>query len=51
MTSKAVPMTSRWEYTLEPADEGCKLTIDGGNREGTVTNPLDDLLDSEEEAA
>ena len=29
MTSKGMPMTSRWEYTLEPAGEGCKLTIDG----------------------
>lgn len=22
-------MTSRWEYTLEAAERGCKLTIDG----------------------
>ncbi len=27
--SKSLPMTSRWEYTLEPAGDGCKLTIDG----------------------
>lgn len=28
MASKSVPMTSRWEYTLEPAGDGCKLSID-----------------------
>lgn len=42
MTSKTVPMTSRWEYTLEPAGEGCKLTIDGETyiRRGTWHVPL-----------
>ena len=29
MTSKSMPMTSVWKYVLEPAGEGCKLTIDG----------------------
>ncbi len=29
MTSKSLPMTSRWEYTLKPAGDGCRLTIDG----------------------
>ncbi len=42
MTSKAVPMTSRWEYTLEPAGEGCKLTIKGQTtiRRGTWHVPI-----------
>ena len=42
MTSKPVPMTSRWEYTLEPTGEGCKLTIDGETyiRSGTWHVPL-----------
>lgn len=42
MTSKTVPMTSRWEYTLEPAGEGCRLTIDGETsiRSGTWHVPL-----------
>ncbi len=42
MTSKAVPMASRWEYTLEPAGEGCRLTIDGETsiRSGTWHVPL-----------
>ena len=29
MESAAVPMSSRWEYTLEPIDGGCRLTLDG----------------------
>ena len=32
MASQAVPMTSRWKYTLERAGEACKLTIDGETR-------------------
>ena len=42
MTSKTVPMTSRWEYTLEPSDDGCRLTIDGETyiRRGTWHVPL-----------
>ena len=42
MTSKAVPMTSRWEYTLEPVGEGCRLTIDGETyiRGGTWHVPI-----------
>ena len=42
MTSGTVPMTSRWEYTLEPAGEGCRLTIDGETsiRRGTWHVPL-----------
>ncbi len=42
MTSKSMPMTSRWEYTLEPTGEGCKLTIDGETyiRRGTWHVPI-----------
>ncbi len=42
MTSKAVPMTSRWQYTLEPADEGCTLAIDAAThiRSGTWHVPI-----------
>ena len=42
MTSKAVPMTSRWEYTLEPDGEGCRLTINGETyiRSGTWHVPM-----------
>ncbi len=42
MTSKSMPMTSRWEYTLEPTSEGCKLTIDGETyiRSGTWHVPI-----------
>ncbi len=42
MTAKSMPMTSRWEYTLEPTDEGCKLTIDGETyiRRGTWHVPI-----------
>ena len=29
MTSAAVNMTSRWEYALEPAGEGCRVTLSG----------------------
>lgn len=29
MESKAAPMTSTWEYALEPIDGGCRLTMDG----------------------
>jgi len=28
MESSMLPMTSRWEYTLEPDGEGCRLTLD-----------------------
>ena len=42
MISKSLPMTSRWEYTLEPAGDGCKLTIDGETyiRRGTWLVPI-----------
>lgn len=42
MTSKSMPMTSRWEYTLEPAGEQCKLTINGETyiRSGTWHVPI-----------
>ncbi len=42
ISSKTVPMTSRWEYTLEPSGEGCKLTIDGETyiRSGTWHVPI-----------
>jgi len=42
MTSKTIPMTSRWEYTLEPSGDGCRLTIDGETyiRRGTWHVPL-----------
>jgi len=42
MASKAMPMASRWVYTLEPAGEGCKLTIDGETtiRGGTWHVPI-----------
>ena len=29
MTSGTVNMTSRWEYALEPAGEGCRVTLSG----------------------
>ena len=29
MSSASVNMTSRWEYALEPADQGCHLTLSG----------------------
>jgi len=40
--SKGVPMTSRWQYTLEPAGEGCRLTIEGETyiRSGTWHVPI-----------
>ncbi len=46
MTSKSMPMTSRWEYTLEPAGEQCKLTINGETyiRSGTWNVPLFRLM-------
>ena len=46
MTSETVPMTSRWEYTLEPSDQGCALTIDGETyiRNGTWHVPLFRLM-------
>lgn len=37
MSSKTVPMTSRWEYTLESTADGCKLIIDGETRIRTGT--------------
>ena len=42
MASKAMPMTSRWEYTLESIDEGSRLTIDGETyiRSGTWFVPI-----------
>ena len=42
MTSKAMPMTSRWKYTLESAGEGCRLTIDGETsiRSGSLKVPI-----------
>ena len=42
MTSKSLPMTSRWEYAIEPAGDGCKLTIDGETyiRRGTWLVPI-----------
>ena len=42
MTSKAVPMTSRWEYSVEAAAEGCTLPIDGETyiRSGTWLVPI-----------
>ena len=42
MASMSMPMTSRWEYTLEPVGEGCKLTIDGETfiRSGTWHVPI-----------
>ncbi len=29
MSSTSVNMTSRWEYALEPADQGCHVTLSG----------------------
>ena len=29
MSSAAVNMTSRWEYALEPAGQGCRVTLSG----------------------
>ena len=29
MSSASAPMTSRWEYDLEPVDEGCRVTLNG----------------------
>ena len=29
MTSAAVNMTSEWEYALEPAGQGCRVTLSG----------------------
>ncbi len=29
MSSASVNMTSRWEYALEPADQGCHVTLSG----------------------
>jgi len=29
MSSGAINMTSRWEYTLEPSDQGCRVTLAG----------------------
>ena len=29
MESAAMPMTSRWEYSLEATDGGCQLTLEG----------------------
>ncbi len=29
MSSAAVNMTSRWEYGLEPAGQGCRVTLSG----------------------
>ena len=29
MSSAAVPMSSRWEYDLEPFDAGCRVTLSG----------------------
>ena len=42
MTSKTVPMTSRWEYNLEPTGRGCRLTVDGETyiRSGTWHVPI-----------
>ncbi len=42
MTSAAVPMSSRWDYTLEPAGSGSCLTIEGVThiRRGTFHVPL-----------
>ena len=42
MTSEALPMSSRWEYTLVTTEEGCELTIDGEStiRRGTWHVPI-----------
>lgn len=42
MTSQSIPMISRWEYTFEPTDPGCRLTIDGVTdiRSGTWHVPI-----------
>lgn len=42
MASAAMPMTSRWVYTLEPAEGGCNLTIQGETfiRSGTWMVPI-----------
>ena len=42
MASTSVPMTSRWEYTLDSKGEGCELTIDGETtiRRGTWHVPI-----------
>ncbi len=29
MSSASAPMTSRWEYDLEPVDVGCRVTLSG----------------------
>ena len=29
MSSASVNMTSRWEYALEPADQGCRVALSG----------------------
>ena len=42
MASTSVPMTSRWEYTLEPKGSECELTITGEThiRKGTWHVPI-----------
>lgn len=42
MASQSVPMTSRWDYTLEPFDGGTRLTMDGETfiRKGTWHVPI-----------
>ena len=42
LESAALPMTSRWEYALEPEDGGCRLTLDGETfiRRGSWMVPL-----------
>ena len=42
MTSRSVPMTSRWEYTFEPDGAGSRLTIKGVTdiRSGTWHVPI-----------
>ena len=42
MVSASMPMTSRWEYALEEADGGCKLSMHGETyvRRGTWMVPI-----------
>ncbi len=42
MASQAVPMSSRWQYTLEPVPAGTRLTMDGETtiRRGTWHVPI-----------
>ncbi len=46
MSQAAVNMTSRWEYTLEPAGQGCRVTLSGVTdiEKGTWHTPVFRLM-------